>query len=138
MTEDAFTVDAQTKFKDALAQAAGVSNSAVSIDQVEGRRTGHRRLLKDSIRVDTRVKAAYKCTADTMGAKLTADNINGELAMLGLPPATMLEVAKSTLASTVTAPSDKKSPNTNEQTNPPSLLLWLARLIPSLLKVGWV
>ena len=52
-----------------------------------------RRLLADSIRVETSVKAADKAATASMSAKLTTDSINRELAAAGLPAATVLEVA---------------------------------------------
>ena len=53
---------------------------------------GRRRLLAESIRVETSVKAADKEAANSMSVKLARDSINRELAAAGLPAATVLEV----------------------------------------------
>ena len=57
MAEADFTEDAQNKFKDSVAKAASVSISDVSIDQITPV-AARRRLLAESIHVDTSVKAA--------------------------------------------------------------------------------
>ena len=79
MTEDDFNADAQTKFKESIAKAAGATPADVTIDKIQAISVGRRRLLASSIRVDTSVNAADKAAADAMSGKLTADNINAEL-----------------------------------------------------------
>ena len=79
MTVDQFNADAQTKFKESIAKAAGATPADVTIDKIQAISVGRRRLLASSIRVDTSVNAADKAAADAMSGKLTADNINAEL-----------------------------------------------------------
>jgi len=104
MTINEFTLDKQTKFMASIAAAAGVSSDDVAIDDITSIPTSSRRLLEASIRVDTSVKAKDKSSADALGAKLTTNSINSELAKLGLPPATMLvaPATVSTIVSTAT------------------------------------
>ena len=87
----------RASFKEAFAQALGVSSSDVSIDIVESisiARRAARRLLAPGIKVGISVKAASKNAADTMVSKLTATNINAKLQEAGLPPATIVEAPK--------------------------------------------
>ena len=96
-TKDEFTEDKQSKFRESLAVAADVKPADVKIDKIEtivGRRGAGRRLLAGSIRVDTSIRAADNAQAGSMAKRLTADNINAELAKVGLPKSTILEAPK--------------------------------------------
>lgn len=74
-----------------MQNAALVSFADVSIDKIEPI-TGGRRLLADSIKVTTSVKAS-KDDADKMQSELlTAENINSELKKSGLPAATIIAI----------------------------------------------
>jgi len=84
----------RASFKEALAQALGVSSSDVSIDIVESTsiaKKAVRRLLASGIKVVTSAKDADKSAADTMVSKLTATNINAKLREAGLPPITIID-----------------------------------------------
>eukprot|EP00802_Teleaulax_amphioxeia_P010857 Tamp_10887.p1 GENE.Tamp_10887~~Tamp_10887.p1 ORF type:complete len:338 (+),score=46.88 Tamp_10887:402-1415(+) len=82
MTVEQFNADAQTKFKESIAKAAGAMPEDVTIDQIEAIPVGRRRLLASIIRVDTSVKAVDTAAAEAMRGKLTSDNINAELKMV--------------------------------------------------------
>jgi hypothetical protein len=107
-----FTSDKQTLFKKALATAAGagVFEADVTIDKLETI-NGGRRLLAESIRVGTIIKASNQAAADTMAKTLTQDKINNALSKSGLPAATLLEVAAGTVSggATVTVTPEKES-----------------------------
>jgi hypothetical protein len=64
------------------------------IETIMSRRGSHRRLLTDSLRVHTIVKASDESAAVSMASSLTPDNINSELEKAGMPKATMLESPK--------------------------------------------
>jgi hypothetical protein len=96
-TKNDFTEDKQIKFRESLAVAADVKPADVKIDKIEtivGRRGAGRHLLAGSIRVDTSIRAADNVKASSMVNRLTADNINTELAKVGLPKSTILEAPK--------------------------------------------
>jgi hypothetical protein len=96
-TKNDFTEDKQIKFRESLAVAADVKPADVKIDKIEtigGRRGAGRHLLAGSIRVDTSIRAADNVKASSMVNRLTADNINAELAKVGLPKSTILEAPK--------------------------------------------
>ena len=97
MSKMLFHAEKQQAFKSSLAKVAGVSTYAVTIDSITSissrRSTGNRRLLAESIRVDTSLFAADPSAAQAMKTKLTAENINSELMKNGLPSATVLEAA---------------------------------------------
>ncbi len=99
MREADFTFDKQTLFKKSLAAAAGggVFEADVTIDKIEPI-NGGRRLLAESIRVGTIIKAANQAAADTMAKALTQDKINDALSKSGLPAATLLQVAGGTVS----------------------------------------
>jgi hypothetical protein len=84
----------QQTFKEAIAKTAGstVRTDHVVIDAIE-QHTLARRLLNQGIRIDVRVNAVDKSTADAIAARLTNDSINAGLTSVGLPPATLLEAA---------------------------------------------
>ena len=97
----------RTAFKKAIAKAASVSSSDVTIDNVKSISTARRgvnvsdvgrRLLAAGIRIDMSVKAADTNAADAIVAKLTVTGINAKLREAGLPAATILE-APQTVAS---------------------------------------
>jgi len=101
-------------FKKATAEAASVSDSDVTIDDVESINTARRggdisdvgrRLLAAGIRIDMSIKAADKNAADAIVAKLTVTVINAKLQEAGLPAATILE-APQTVASGEDGPKD--------------------------------
>ena len=97
MSKAAFGVDKQRLFTSAVAAAAGVPDSVVSIDKIEdmaSRRRAARRLLAQSIRIDLSIQARDRASADSLLPKLTASRINSELAKVGLPKATVIEDAK--------------------------------------------
>jgi hypothetical protein len=96
-TKNDFTEDKHIKFRESLAVAADVKPADVKIDKIEtigGRRGAGRHLLAGSIRVDTSIRAADNVKASSMVNRLTADNINAELAKVGLPKSTILEAPK--------------------------------------------
>jgi len=96
-TKDEFTEDKQSKFRESLAVAADVKPADVKIDKIEtigGRRGAGRHLLAGPIRVDTSIRAADNAKASIMAKRFTADNINAELAKVGLPKSTILEAPK--------------------------------------------
>lgn len=77
----------------AIASAAGAAPADVSIDKISSIKTAGRRLLGESIRVDTSIKVADKSTGEGMVAKLSQDSINRELAKINLPASTAMEKA---------------------------------------------
>jgi hypothetical protein len=95
-TKDEFTEDKQSKFRESLAFAADVKPADVKIDKIDtiGRRGAGRHLLAALIRVDTSIRVADNSKASSMINRLTADNINAELAKVGLPKSTILEAPK--------------------------------------------
>jgi hypothetical protein len=90
MTEASFTTDKQDLFKKSIATAAAVSVADVNIDKI-ATIIGGRRLLAESIRVDTRVTASSEAAAKAIARALTADKMNAELSKNNLPKATFLE-----------------------------------------------
>jgi hypothetical protein len=93
MTEASFTTDKQDLFKKSIATAAAVSVADVNIDKI-ATIIGGRRLLAESIRVDTRVTASSEAAAKAIARALTADKMNAELSKNNLPKATFLEAPK--------------------------------------------
>ncbi len=85
-----------------MAQAAGVSSESVVIHKIESI-SGRRHLLAEAIRVETGIMAADEAAAEAIAGRLTIDSINRELAKAGLPAATVLEDAISTLTSSSTS-----------------------------------
>ena len=94
MTLSDFTSDKQVKFREAVAAAAGVQMSDVTIDHIE-EVAGRRQLQADSIRVDTSINVPDAAAADTLKTTLTRDKINAELQNVGLPSATILTEGQS-------------------------------------------
>ncbi len=78
-----------------MAKAAGVSAADVNITLIGtmGSPNG-RRLLTETIRVDTSINSYSEAAANSMAKALTPDRINGELAKVGLPKATLLVTPK--------------------------------------------
>ena len=92
-----FSNEKQTKFKEAVAAAAGVAPDDVSFDKIEEISTSPRRFTK-SIRMDVSVKASSSSRADAIAGKLTASAINtqlgpalGEVAVVQSPKVTSTE-----------------------------------------------
>ena len=83
-----FTSDKQVKFREAVAAAADVQTSDVTIDQIS--EIVGRRQAGERIRVETSINVADADAADTLKATLTPDMINAELQNVGLPFATIL------------------------------------------------
>ena len=88
-----FTSDKQVKFREAVAAAADVQTSDVTIDKIS-KIAGSRR-AGESIRVETSINVADASAADTLQATLTPDKINAELQNVGLPSATILTEGQS-------------------------------------------
>ena len=106
MTQQDFTEEKQIKFRESIATAAVVKPADVTIDKIEkisSRRGSDRRILTDSIRVDTIVKASSESAAASMVSALTPDRINRELEKAGLPKAVMLEAPKAAAVEAPTA-----------------------------------
>ena len=94
MPHASFTSDKQVKFREAVAAAADVQTSDVTIDKiletVGSRRAG------ESIRVETSINVADLNAADTLKATMTPGKINAELQKVGLPgSATILSEGQS-------------------------------------------
>merc|ERR1711990_15957 len=87
-----FTADKQTKFKEAVASAAGggATKDDVTLKITEARRRAGK------INVEVTIKVATKEAANTMAAAITADKLNEKLKAAGLEEATM--VSKPTVA----------------------------------------
>merc|ERR1712216_855228 len=87
-----FTADKQTKFKEAVASAAGggATKDDVTLKITEARRRAGK------INVEVTIKVATKEAANTMAAAITADKLNEKLRAAGLEQATM--VSKPTVA----------------------------------------
>jgi hypothetical protein len=90
MTKASFNTERQDLFKKSIAAAAEVSAGDVKIDDITTI-IGGRRLLAESIRVDTSITATSEAAAKTMAQVLTADKMNAELSKNNLPKATVLE-----------------------------------------------
>jgi len=106
MTQQDFTEEKQIKFRESIATAAGVKPADVTIDKIEkisSRRGSDRRILTDSIRVDTTVKSSSESAAVSMASALTPDKINRELEKAGLPKAVMLEAPRAAAVEAPTA-----------------------------------
>jgi hypothetical protein len=93
MTLASFTSDKQVKFREAVAAAADVQTSDVTIDKIS-ETVGSRR-AGESIRVETSINVADLNAADTLKATLTTGKINAELQKVGLPSATILSEGQS-------------------------------------------
>ena len=93
MTIETFNYEVQTTFKDALAQAVGVASNTISIDSIVA--NVQRRLLSESIIVQTSIMAVDEGSATNMMSSLTSDNININLVRSGLPSVTVIEQARS-------------------------------------------
>merc|ERR1711990_1247192 len=87
-----FTADKQTKFKEAVASAAGggATKDDVTLKITEARRRAGK------INVEVTIKVATREAANTMAAAITADKLNEKLKAAGLEEATM--VSKPTVA----------------------------------------
>jgi hypothetical protein len=83
-----FSSDKQVKFREAVAAAADVQTSDVTIDKIS--EIVGRRRAGERIRVETSINVADADAADTLKATLTPDMINAELQNVGLPFATIL------------------------------------------------
>merc|ERR1711887_93430 len=81
-----FTADKQTKFKEAVASAAGggATKDDVTLKITEARRRAGK------INVEVTIKVATKEAANTMAAAITADKLNEKLKAAGLEEATMV------------------------------------------------
>jgi len=93
MSVDDFTLDKQTNFKQALANAASVALSKVKIAKiasVSARRS--RRLLAKSIRIDVQIAVQDDSAAQAAAGNLTPANIISQLSKAGIPGATVLFV----------------------------------------------
>ena len=91
-----FDEDLQTRARQALANAAGVSLSKVRIaswESLQARRRQGRRLLAEGVKVEMEVATPSKTDAARVANSLTAENINRQLKQAGLPPAEILEPA---------------------------------------------
>jgi len=93
MTIETFDYEVQTRFKDALARAAGVESNAVSIDSIVAKM--QRRLLSGGIVVKTSILALDKSSASTMMSLLSSDNINDNLLRSGMASVIVVEQAQS-------------------------------------------
>jgi len=85
-----FTADKQTKFKEAVASAAGAAIADVTLTITEVRRRAGK------INVEVTIKVATEAAAKTMASAITADKLNEKLKAAGLEEATM--VSKPTVA----------------------------------------
>merc|ERR1711966_254807 len=79
-----FTADKQTKFKEAVASAAGAAIADVTLTITEVRRRAGK------INVEVTIKVATEETATTMASAITADKLNEKLKAAGLEEATMV------------------------------------------------
>ena len=93
MTIETFDYEVQTRFKDALARAAGVESNAVSIDSIVAKM--QRRLLSGGIVVKTSILALDNSSASTMMSLLSSDNINDNLLRSGMASVIVVEQAQS-------------------------------------------
>ena len=107
MAKSSFTPDRQNKFRGALAAAAAVAITDVTIDKIEAMTSARRRhLLEESVRVDTSIKVADASAASALETSLTASTLNSELDKVGLPAATILDDP----AETTSCPANSVSP----------------------------
>jgi len=115
MTVESFTQSKQIQFVESVARAAEVAVVNVKIDKIESIKDPSRRLLAESIRVETSVKAVDTSTANSVANRLTPVKINVELEKAGLPKATMIEAPKTIFVNgevginTVSSPSAESS-----------------------------
>jgi len=79
-----FTADKQTKFKEAVASAAGAAIADVTLTITEVRRRAGK------INVEVTIKVATEAAAKTMASAITADKLNEKLKAAGLEEATMV------------------------------------------------
>jgi hypothetical protein len=93
MTLASFTSDKQVKFREAVAAAADIQKSDITIDKIS-ETVGIRR-AREYIRVETSINVADSNAADTLKATLTVGKINAELQNVGLPSATILSERQS-------------------------------------------
>jgi len=107
MSVDDFDQSKQDKFVASIARAADVATADVNIDKIEAITVARRRLLAESIRVETSIKAADQSAAAAMADKLTASTINTELAKEGLPDATI--IAAPTVEAVATSATDSET-----------------------------
>ncbi len=91
LAKSEFTEDKQSKFREAIATAAGAKPADVTIDKILA--SVGRRLLSELILVHTSIKAADQKAGDAIATSLTTDRINGALQSAGLPKATIKEAA---------------------------------------------
>jgi len=108
MTKASFSNSMQDLWKKSISAAAGVSAADVKIDKITTI-SGGRRLLAESIRVDTSVTASSEGAAKTIVQALTADKMNAQLSKNNLPRATFL-VAPFLEALDVASPSPSPVP----------------------------
>jgi hypothetical protein len=90
MTKASLNTERQDLFKKPIAAAARVSAADVKIDDI-ATIIGGRRLLSESIRVDTSIVATSEAAAKTMAQTLTVDKMNAEFSKNNLSKATSLE-----------------------------------------------
>merc|ERR1711906_19015 len=79
-----FTADKQTKFKEAVASAAGAAIADVTLTITEVRRRAGK------INVEVTIKVATEAAAKTMASAITVDKLNEKLKAAGLEEATMV------------------------------------------------
>jgi hypothetical protein len=90
MAEASFTTDTQDLFKKSIAATAGTAAADVNIDKITTV-SGGRRLLAESIRVDTSVTASSEAAAKIIAEDVTVSKMNAQLSKNNLPEATFLE-----------------------------------------------
>ena len=86
LTEAAFDAPAQTAYRAAVADVAGVDATAVGIDSTTA-------LAAGALQVDTSVQAASHAAAVTVATTITVQALNTALAARSLPQASILEPA---------------------------------------------
>jgi len=88
---EAFTLDKQIAFKNALAIAANLSPADVAIEKIEASQSSRRSLLAEGIRVEVSIKVTgAEAFGNDPASTLKLDKFNTELIDLGLPAATVI------------------------------------------------
>jgi hypothetical protein len=106
---EAFTLDKQIAFKNALAIAANLSPADVAIEKIEASQSSRRSLLAEGIRVEVSIKVTgAEAFGNDPASTLKLDKFNKELIDLGLPAATVIveygNVTPSTTADSSSTP----------------------------------
>jgi hypothetical protein len=113
LAKSEFTQDKQSKFRESIAAAAGAKPTDVTIDGIDTIITSiGRRLLSESVVVQTTITAADVKAGDAIASSLTTDRINVALQNAGLPNATIKKAPTVETVSTATSVNTSTAPLT--------------------------